>query len=395
MAFSLTNIAKEQVLKDLDEKDLKTLLASDPAFTIPLNQKGALDCRKLAEQLMLPDELPEKLANALYYVDVMATPEGADVLESAFQSKYPDFSFAKAHICSVEYSIKAWLKDKDLLKRVLAESSVENIQATDVFRGPSGKTLKKVTAKQRTALEKAMSNWFSQNRRGKKVSVSQFERASALWFVFRRGDAYKREVMLDQTSGDSVPSFGYKELHDIIIYDPDNNDLQIHADGIKVKRQYAFVFGLVLFDDGGAFTPGDMYTLEYLLKNKNGALNCGGIPNLKGATLTRIEYPVGNQQNEKIIHLCDDVLEAFDERDKTLHPSCLTWASIDSLSQATIKLDIGEVDGVHIGERTLRITPPGRVLYKRDRAAQVIDQFLRENGYVLDRPGGGDAEESS
>ena len=395
MAFRLSHIIDEVALKDGSQSDLEALLSSDPTFMIPRLKSGEIDCKKLVGLFLFPQKLPDRLANALYYIDAMATNDGADELQTAFEKAYDDFSLKEAHFCPIGCAIKAWLKDSDLVKRVLAESSVDNIQATDVFRGPAGKGKKTVTKANISSLEKEMGRWFAANRRGKTVEVSRFKRDDTIWFVIRRGDAFKREAQINQDTGESVASFGYKELHDIVIYDPEINDLQIHADGAKVKRQYAIAFGEVLFGDIDFFKLGDVYTLAPLLKKKGGALNCGGIPNLNSARLVRIEYPVGNDQNETVAHKSDDLLASFDEREKKLTSAGVLWASISSLSQATIKLDFGVVDGIKIGERSVRICPPGRVLFKRDGAAPLIEKFLRQNGYVLDKPGGSDAEGNS
>jgi hypothetical protein len=180
-----------------------------------------------------------------------------------------------------------------------------------------------------------------------------------------------------------------------VIYDPEINELLVHADGVKVKREYARVFGMELFGDADFFTPGAAYTLDNLLKQKTGALNFGGIPNLHGARLTRIEYPVGNDQNEVIVHSSDDLFASFAERENTIAPAGVAWGSIKRLTQATIKLDVGEVDGVLVGERSVRICPPNRVLFKRDNASPLIDRFLRQNEYVIERKGNGDAEEAA
>ncbi|QHI69849.1 hypothetical protein [Tichowtungia aerotolerans] len=393
MAFRLLNITNEVALGDGSQSDLEALLSSDQKFTIPRLKNGDINCRKLVEQFRLPEDLPRKLANALYYIDAMATNDGADQLQTEFEKVHPDFTLEEAHVCPIGCSIKAWLKDSALVKRVLAETSVENIQATDVFRGPSGKTRKTVTKNHISKLTTLMRLWFDANRRGKRAEITHFKRNGAIWFVVRRGDAFKREAQINQDTGESVASFGYKELHDIVIYDPEMNDLQVHADGTKVKRQYALAFGEALFGDIDFFQPGDVYTLKPLLKKKSGALNCGGIPGLTGARLFRIEYPVGNSQNETVAHKSDDLLVSFAEREKSLASSGVLWNSIQQLRQATIKLEFTEVDGVQIGERSVRICPPGRVLFKRDGAAPLIERFLKQNGYVLDKPEAEDAED--
>jgi len=385
MAFRLSNITDEEALKGCSQTDLAALLATDAEFIIPKKRDGQIDCKKLVDLFFVPQKLPVNLANALYYIDEMSTKDAADHLQTAFELKYPDFICAPAPVCSVGCAIKAWLKDADLVKRVLAENSVENIQATDVFRGPPEKGRKAITKTQVAALQKSLVPWFAFNRRGSQTEITRFDRDGVLWFIVRRGDAFKREAQINQDTGASEASFGYKELHDIIIYDPEANDLQIHADGTKIKQQYSRVFGEILFGDVDFFVPGAAYTLEPLLQKKSGALNYGGIANLNGARLVRIEYPVGNDQNEMVAHKSDDLLASFGGREATLTSTGVHWDSITCLSQATIKLDFGQVDGVQIGVRSVRICPPRRVLYKRDGAAPLIEQFLRNNQFILDK----------
>jgi len=395
MAFRLSHVTNEEALKGCSPSDLEKLFSADPDFSIPRTSNGQIDYKKLVALFHIPEDLPRQTANELYYIDALATHDGADLLQDQFEMQYPDFSFGEALVCPVCCAIKAWLKDSLLLKRVLAESSVENIQATDLFCGQSAEGCKKVSKSQISAIEKAMERWFVKNRRGTGTEINPFLRNGSRWFVVRRGDAFRRESLINQKTGESEPSFGYKELHDIVIYDPETNELLIHADGVKVKKEYARVFGQELFGDADFFSPGASYTLDHLLEVKAGALNFGGIAGLHGARLTRIEYPMGNDQNEVISHSSDDLFASFSERENTIAPAGVTWDFINQLTQATIKLDVGEVDGVLIGERSVRICPPNRVLFKRDNASPLIDRFLRQNGYVIERKGDGDVEEAA
>lgn len=394
MAFRLSHITNEASLKGCSQSDLEALLSGDSEFTIPKTPDGHIDCKRLVELFLVPEDLPRQTANTLYYIDALATVDGADLLQDQFEERYPDFSFGAAAVCPIGCAIKAWLKDSLLVKQVLAENSVENIQATDLFCGQTVEGCKKVSKAQVTAIEKALDRWFVKNRRGTGTEINPFIRNGSRWFVIRRGDAFHRESLINQKTGESEPSFGYKELHDIAIYDPETNELLIHATGIKIKKEYARVFGQVLFGDSDFFALGDSYTLDNLLKNKEGALNFGGIPGLHGSRLTRVEYPVDNAQNEVVAHSSDDLFASFAERENTIAPAGVTWDSIKRLTQATIKLEVGEVDGVLIGERSVRICPPNRVLFKRDNAAPLIDRFLRQNEYVIERKGDGDAEEA-
>jgi hypothetical protein len=132
--------------------------------------------------------------------------------------------------------------------------------------------------------------------------------------------------------------------------------------------------------------------LAPLLSKKQGALDCGGIPKLCGARLTKIEYPVGNDQNEMITHTSDDLFVSFAERDVQSGGPSFSWDSISELTQATIKLLVGEVDGVLIGERSVRICPPNRILFKRDNAAPLIQKFVEKNKFEKTRREVPDAE---
>jgi hypothetical protein len=97
-----------------------------------------------------------------------------------------------------------------------------------------------------------------------------------------------------------------------------------------------------------------------------------------------------------VCHSSDDIFASFAEREGGIDNSVsLSWSSIPQLSSATIKLDIGECDGLLIGERSVRIIPPNRALYKRDGALPLIEQFLIKNEFVLNRAEAADAESDS
>lgn len=106
MAFRLLNITNEVALSDGSQSDLEALLSIDQAFTIPRLKSSDINCRKLVEQFRLPEDLPRNLANALYYIDSMATNDGTDQLQTEFEKVHPDFAL-EAHVCPVGCSIKA------------------------------------------------------------------------------------------------------------------------------------------------------------------------------------------------------------------------------------------------------------------------------------------------
>lgn len=162
----------------------------------------------------------------------------------------------------------------------------------------------------------------------------------------------------------------------------------------RSKKQYRRVLGAVLFGDNVHFSLGEKYTLAPLLKGKKHALRL--VKGIESARLTQIEIPMGNIQNEVIKHTSDNVLASFDERDPSTGASAsISWDAIPALSSATIKVYIGTVDGIEIGERSIRIIPPNRALFKRDAATPIIEEFLERNEYVLGPPEVEDAAEDS
>jgi hypothetical protein len=371
----------------MNESALKELFSLSSGFNAPLQNDGKIDFKKLFGLLTEPENIPSEVANALFYIDALSTPSGADTLQEQAETVGLDISCVGENVSPSDYVLKVWLQRPDLVKRVLAESSVETIQAAESFYGRDVAGLTSIPKFKINAVEKAMDRWFTGKRRGTGTEISHFKKADAHWFVIRRGDAFRRETLINQKTKDSDASFGYPEIHDILIYDPVFNELRIRAKGVNIKKEYRRVFGLELFGDVDYFTLGDKFTLKPLLERKKDALNCGGIPGIRGARLTRIEYPLRNDQNEVISHAADDILASFAGRESSLGASStLLWSSITSLSSVTIKLDIGECDGVRIGERSVRIIPPNRALYKRDGALPLIEQFLIYNGFVLQRP---------
>ena len=396
MAFKLSHITDIDVLKSFSGPNLKALFSLSPEFTLPTGADGKTDFKKLVEVLLEPQKLPQKITSALYYIDALATPAGSDALQDAVAIHAPDLKIECKNTSCADCILQVWLSRPDLVKRVLAESSVESIQATDSFYGRDATGLKSVSKAKIKAIAEAMDRWFTSKRRGTGTEISRFDKMGTIWFVVRRGDAFRREAVINQKTKASESNFGYPEIHDILIYDPEFNELRIHANGVAIKKEYRRVFGLELFGDGDYFTLGKKFTLVPLLKKKGKAINHAGIPGILGSRLTRIEYPIGNAQKEMVCHSSDDIFASFAEREGGIDNSVsLSWSSIPQLSSATIKLDIGECDGLLIGERSVRIIPPNRALYKRDGALPLIEQFLIKNEFVLNRAEAADAESDS
>jgi hypothetical protein len=393
MAFRLVHITDINVLKSINPPALKELFFLSAGFNAPLLDDGSVDFRKMCDLLTEPERIPPEIANALFYIDALSTPSGADALQEQAEASGLSIPCAGKEVSPADYVLQVWLEHPDLVKRALAESSVENIQATESFYGRDITGSAAISRQKLKAVEKAMDRWFTAKRRGTGTEISHFKKDGAQWFVIRRGDAFRRETLINQRTKDSDASFGYPEIHDILIYDHGFNELRIRAKGVNIKKEYRRVFGLELFGDPDYFMPGRKFTLNPLLERKEASLNCGGIPGLLGARLTRIEYPLRTHRNEVVSHVSDDVLASFAERESLPGTDSIPlWASIPALSSATIRLHIGECDGLRIGERSVKIIPPNRALYKRDAALPVIERFLIRNGFILQRPGAADAE---
>ena len=83
------------------------------------------------------------------------------------------------------------------------------------------------------ALEATLDAWFLDHRRGDGSRVFVFDHGRKVWILIRHGMPFKREGSVK--AGKSSSEYDRPEIHDVLIYDTEVDDIGVHA-GTKGER---------------------------------------------------------------------------------------------------------------------------------------------------------------
>ena len=182
--------------------------------------------------------------------------------------------------------------------------------------------------------------------------------------------------------GDAAIAYYRPQKHDVVIYDGETDELAVNA-GTKGEIQlYLSTFGRVLFENEEYFDKSDRFTLDPLLEKGAAALENETVPEISRVRLIEIERFWGGQAKEKEVRKADDLFLAWgDDWSRRL--------SGGSIDRAVLKVKF-DGDGK---ERTVAILPPSLARYDRDSDSDLIDRWLKDQGFCRDNSGDDDDDD--
>ena len=226
-------------------------------FALPAGHDDEIDYETLANILIHPDDsVPRQMVDALYFVHGMADAEQMDeLLGSAKQLQLPLDHDQESSPADV--AVQIWLLAPDLLQEKHAEAAAIRQRNFAYFAGRSGKPRSFPEAGREVlrALEASLDAWFLDHRRGDGSRVFVFDHGRKVWILIRHGMPFKREGSVK--AGKSSSEYYRPEIHDVLIYDTEVDDIGVHA-GTKGERDlYLRLIGLHLFGDAEYFPQAD------------------------------------------------------------------------------------------------------------------------------------------
>lgn len=376
--YNLKRFSSPEALKTISSDLLLALLNqysqyfSSRGLTLPAQpREDGLDYERLADILMNPEkDTPPGLADALYFIHEMATPERMDVLLPAAERRGIRID-GKTDPTPADVAIQVYLIDKDFLERQHAEQQVAtrrsfeyfgaNVFPVPEFTPPSAESL--------TALEADLDDWYEEKKRGRGSRVFVVSKTDAVWFLVRHGDPYTREGTFE---GNEPFVFFRPEKYDVLVYNLSSGDIRMNACSRGEKDFFRKRFGLHVFGDENFFPTGKTFTLEPL---RNGATSiaCSDIAGMESVALKEIRFRWGGDQNEIEIRQANDVYAAFDARERDF-PAKLP------IIQAKFEIEFTESKA----KRSL-VLNPFRANYTRDSDSDVIQDWLAKRGFTLER----------
>jgi hypothetical protein len=129
--------------------------------------------------------------------------------------------------------------------------------------------------------------------------------------MIRRGDGFKRIATLSADGRGESAGF-YAEAFDVIVVDPDNEHLHIHAEGVRATRIYSALFGFVLYGRETHFEDCTRFTLDPLRDLGRASLVCTDVPGIEKVNLAELHLQSGSSDVVKIRSKVGDVFDFLD-----------------------------------------------------------------------------------
>jgi hypothetical protein len=376
--YRLKRFASPEVLRKISPQALLALLRP---HRVPLAVRGLslprvrdatkLDHAALLRILAAPDaDLPRDLADAFYYINEMATPEGMDALAVAVPDERPALMFGAA-AAPADVAVQAWLRDHLAVERAYEELTAYRPRRFEYFQNPAPQPLPFTPPDQARLrpLEATLDEVFASRGRGRGVRVSCFPHEHDCLFTVRHGDPYRREGAL---RGREETSVLYRPLRfDVIVYDPAAGTLRVHAKTKWETSLYRGQFGLHLFGAIDHFPGEGRYTLEPLRGGDRVCLSCADAAPLKFASLVEVHLAWGGIYDAVDVYRARDVFAALKQRKAEVPRG-------PRIVRATFELYV--FGDVH--PRTVTVIPPNVARYSREEDSHLIDRWLALRGFI-------------
>lgn len=348
-------------------------LAAAPTDDMPLDD--------IAHVLMNPDaSVPEDMVNALYYVHETATHEAMEELLERAEAAGVEID--KDHeVSAADVSVQIWLAQPMLLQRQHAETVAFQRSNFMYFAGSAPKeakaSLPTISEAARKTMQDRMDDWFETKRRGRKCAIFEFPRGDKVWLLVRHGMPMRREGK-HQEDGETGIAFYRPQLHDVMIYDSQTDEIGVNA-GTKGERDlYLKTFGDVLFGSETYFDLSERYSLDPLREFGPEAMAHEDIDGIAGVRFVEFGRRWPGKVPETELRKSEDLFKVYGEDwQKRLRGGFLTHAKFKFAFKGTKR------------ERAVTIRPANIAKYEREEDEEVIEAWLKARGF-WDVSAGGD-----
>jgi hypothetical protein len=339
-------------------------------FKLPHTSSDEIDYDVLAHILMHPDDsVPRQMVDALYFVHEMADDEQMDeLLSSARQQRLP--LDADQESSPADVAIQIWLAAPDLLQEKHAEAKAIRQKNFAYFAGRHGgpRSFPKADPGVLRSLERSLDGWFKEHRRGEGSRVFIFDHGRKVWILIRHGMPFKREGSVKE--GKSSVEYYRPEVHDVLIYDTEMDDLGVHT-GTKGERDlYLRQIGEHLFGNPDYFPQADKFALNPLIEHGRAALRCDDVPGLESVSFTEFHRYWGGGFKEIEIRKATEIFGALDDRHHLLAGGRMITAIFKMKFAGSKRL------------RSATIRPPNIAKYDRDSDSELIEAWLQLRGFI-------------
>jgi hypothetical protein len=353
-------------------------------FNLPPAGHTSIDCAALAGVLMAPDAAaPTEMIDALYYVHETSSTEDMEELQAKIALRGITI-LDDPETSPSDYAIAVWHADPTIVQERHAEALARRQQQFDYFAGRRGRgrSFPALTDAQRLQIEAMFDNWFADHKRGRGCRLFIFRHPPNVWLLVRHGKSMRREAS-HRDDGTSKTEFYRPQQHDVLIYDEVNDEIGVHAETKGEKNLYLRTIGRILFGNEDYFPSAPKYTLAPLVNYGAAAMNCADIDGIEYVKLVEYRQYWGGEHKESEVRRATDIFAALAARG-----AGTMMAGTPSAAVFRVKFDDSPK------ERRVVIRTPASARYERNEDSELVEQWLRARGYLLQRPPGEDVDEA-
>lgn len=377
--YDLKRFARAHILKAIAPKNLVSFFQpygdyfEQRGFDMSLirEEMKSEDFNVLLRVLINPDlDTPQRLIDALYHVNEMATQEGMEILLAAYEEA--GYSFDDPDPTPADLAVQAWMMNGRLFETTCANQYKLKPRAYRVYQSADGDGGSTPTGGEvLAAFESDLNDWFERRKRGRHCKVFPFPGDRDCCYIIRHGEPYARVSTINK--GESSCVFFQPEKFDTLIYDLATGRLRIGASSKPTRELYRSAFGMHFFGDGDYFPESQLFTLQPLITSGRESLYCNDIPGLQHITLKRVQVRLDGGYGLRVTY---DSADVFDD------PRFLRATPSDAVVvEATLSVKFA-------GEgraRSTEIRTPNIIECRRDGDEVILDRWLRERGFISGR----------
>jgi hypothetical protein len=383
--LDVRRFSKPEVLRRIGRRHLLAFLAPHEAYfktrgveLPPVHAEDGLNYGELSHILLTPDSsTPPDLAEALFYVNELSTPDGFDAIQEAIAGSELDVAISE-NAAFADLAVQVWNKAPEVIEKAHAEQRLWSRKTFEYFKTGADPVPPFVQPTEETlaALGADLDEWFAKKRRGKYTKVHVVPRADYVMFIVRHGKPYTRESVIDK--GESASQYFRPERYDVVVYNPSIGEIRINAETKGERELYRTRFGLHVFGDPDFFKGRSRFDLEPLRRTGEDSLLCDDIEGIESIRLKEIQIFYGGTQKDYDIRRSEDFFASLRERERA-------FPAGGKLTRAKFLIKFADSKT----PRTITLSSGNRAQFKRDDDGEIIEKWLGKRGFIV---GNGDGE---
>ena len=377
--FNPRRFSKPDTLRKINKKHLLDFLKpheiylAGRGFKLSTDSNQEPDYETLSQLLLNSDTTtPPELAESLYYVDELSTPQAFDSILEAIDGT--DFNARLTEdITRADLAIQLWMHDRALAERLHGEQflyrsrSFAYFLTTDTIR-----ECRDLDAFGLRQMESDLDDWFEKKRRGRTTKVFVYRKPDFIWFLVRHGEPFTREPSLKPGNEEGSEYFRPMKF-DLIAYNPYTGEIRINARSKGQQELYRTQIGKHFFDDSEYFDAPATFHLTPLCELGEESLVCSDIDGMELVKLKEIQIYHGGVHKEIEVRKANDIFAMLRERDRDLSNTRGIIKASFSIKFADSKVP-----------RTATLSG-NRAEYKRDEDSVILERWFAARGFVISR----------